>query len=129
MEFSKANFLNTSTQIAVSNNTLTAENLFNRDPVYQYYTDGMNDDNTTTSITITFDSTLSVSRIALLDMNFKEFNFYYDNTTTNAFTLVGAATTTSSFNANADVNKFFKFSTISCTSITFKAKKTITANQ
>lgn len=128
MEFSKSNFFNTSTMIAVNNNTITAENLFNRDPAYQYFTDGMNDDNTTASITITFEATQNVSRLAMLGMNFKEFRLFYNGATANAFLFVNADTSTSVYTGNADANKYFRFSTIACDSITIEAKKTITAN-
>ncbi len=115
--------------MAVNSNTLTSSNLFNRDPLYQYYTDGMNDDNTTTSITITFDATTSISRIAMVGMNFKEFNLFYNGATANAFALLQADTTTSAYTGNTDANKFFRFNTIACTSITINAKKTFIANQ
>ncbi len=129
MEFLKANFLNTSTQIAVASNTSLASNIFTRDKFQQYYTEGDNSDLTSTSITITFDVTTSVSRLALMDMNFKEFYFFYNGATANSIALTAADTTTASYTGNADTNKFFRFSTIACTSITVVAKKTITADQ
>ena len=64
MEFLKTNLINTTTQIAVTNNTTVVSNIFNRDSFYQYYTDGLNNDLTTGSITITFSATTPVSRIA-----------------------------------------------------------------
>lgn len=129
MEFLKASYFNTSTQIAVSSNTLASANLFNRDPVFQYYSSGDNSDLTTTSITITFDSTTPVSRLALVGMNFKEFKVFYNGATASTFTLVGADTTTSDYATNTDANKYFKFSTIGVSSITIDCKKTITADQ
>lgn len=129
MEFLKASYFNTSTQIAVNSHTSSASNLFNRDPVYQYSSEGFNNDLTTTTITITFSATTSVSRIAMLGMNFKEFSFFYNGATANAFTLVGADTTTSSYTGNTDENKFFRFATVMCSSITINAKKTFIADQ
>lgn len=129
MEFLSANIINTTTQISVNSNTTVASNLFNRDPIYQYYTDGMANDLTTTSITITFDATTAVSRIALVDTNFKEFSVFYNGTTASTFALTAADTTVSSYTGNADENKYFRFATTLCTSITVNAKKTITANQ
>lgn len=128
MEFIKANYLNTTTQISVNSNTLTAVNLFNRNPIYQYYSDGFNNDSTTTSITITFDATTAVSRIALMDTNAKAFNLFYDGATANSFTLVGADTTTSFYANNTDIDKYFKFNTIQCSSITLEMKSTMVAN-
>jgi hypothetical protein len=129
MEFIKANYLNTTTQIAVNSNTGTVSNLFNRDPFYQYYSDQFANDLTTSSITITFDATTPVSRIALIDTNFKEFSLFYNGSTASTFTLVNGDTTVSSYTANTDVNKYFRFSTIQVSSITINAKKTITADQ
>ena len=129
MEFLKASYLNTTTQLAVNSNTLSASNLFNRDPAYQYASDGMDNDLTTTSIVVTFDSTVSVSRIALVDMNFKEFRLFYNGATANAFTLTNADTTTSVYTGNTDENKYFRFATVMCSSITIEAKKTFIADQ
>lgn len=129
VEFNKANLLNTTTQIAVNSNTSTASALFNRDPLYQYFTENLNNDLTTAAITITFDATTPVSRIALIDTNFKEFSIFYNGATASTFNLVGGDTSVSSYTGNADENKFFRFSTVQCSSITINAKKTITANQ
>jgi hypothetical protein len=129
MEFLSPTLFNTSTQIVVNSNTATAANLYNRDPVYQYYSDGFADDNTSTTITITFDATTSVSRIAMLGMNFKEFSVFYNGATANTFAITGGDTSASSYTGNADSDKYFRFSTIACTSITINAKKTMTANQ
>ncbi len=129
MEFLKANLINTTTQIMVNSNTDTSSNLFNRDPLYQYYSDGLNNDLTSSSITITFDATTPVSRIALVDNNFKQFQIYYDNTTTNSITLLNSDTTVCSYTANADVDKYFKFATLQVASLTLKIDKTITADQ
>lgn len=129
MEFIKANLLNTTTQITVNSNTDTADNLFNPDPLYQYFSDGLNNDLTTAAITITFDTTTPVSRIALVDMNFKEFSIFYNGATANTFSITGGDTSVSSYTGNADENKYFRFSTVQCSSITINAKKTITADQ
>lgn len=129
MEFLKSNLINTTTQIAVTNNTTVVANIFNRDPFYQYYTDGLNNDLTTGSITITFAATTSVSRIALIDTNVKDFTIFYNGLTANAFTLVNQNTTTSSFTGNTDENVYLRFATVAVSSITIDMKKTITANQ
>lgn len=129
MEFLKTNLINTTTQIAVTNNTTVVSNIFNRDSFYQYYTDGLNNDLTTGSITITFSATTAVSRIALIDTNVKDFTIFYNGLTANAFTLVNQNTTTSSFTGNTDENLLLRFATLQVSSITIDMKKTITANQ
>lgn len=115
--------------ITVNNNTGLSSNLFNRDQYYQYYTDSLNSDVLTSSITITFGATTNVSAIALMDTNVKEFDIFYNGATANSFTLVSQATTTSKFTGNADSNVLLRFATIAVSSITFDLKKTITANQ
>lgn len=129
MEFIKANYLNTTTQISVNSNTSTVSNLFNRDLLYQYYSEALDSDLTTCSIHITFASTISVSRIAMLGMNFKEFSFFYNGSTASTFSLLNADTTVSSYTGNLDANKYFRFNTIQVSSITINAKKTIIADQ
>lgn len=128
MEFIKANFLNTTTQIAVNSNTLSASNLFNKNPIYQYYSDGLANDNTTASITITFDATTPVSRIALLDLNTSAFNLFYNGLTANSFALQNGDTTASIYTSNADRNKYFMFNTVQCSTITLELKNTFVAN-
>lgn len=129
MEFLKANLINTTTQIAVNSNTTTVSNLFNTDPFYQYYSENMANDLTTSSIIVTFDSATSVSRIALKDTNAKEFRLFYNGATANAFTFLNGATTTSIFTGNSETSLYFRFATLSVSSITLEIKKTITANQ
>lgn len=129
MEFLTANLINTTTQIAVNSNTSTVSNLFNTDPYYQYYSENMANDLTTSSIIITFDETTSVSRIALKDTNAKEFRLFYNGATANSITFLNGATTTSSFTSNSETSLYFRFSTIAVSSITLEIKKTITADQ
>ena len=128
MEFLKTNLINTTTQISVNSNTTVVSNLFNRDPFYQYYSDGLNNDSTTASITITFGETTPVSRIGLIDTNIKEFDIFYNGATANAFSLTDQATTTSQFTGNADSDVYLRFATIMVSSITIDMKKTISAN-
>lgn len=129
MEFIKANLLNTTTQISLNSNTALASNLFNRDYLYQYYSDQFNNDLTTSVITITFGSTTSISRLALIDINLKDFTVYYNGLTANTLAITSADTTVSNYTSNADLNKYFRFSTVQVSSITIDMKKTITANQ
>lgn len=129
MDFLKTNLINTSTQIAVNSNTTTASNLFNRDKLYQYSSDQLNNDLTSAAITITFDTTMSVSRIALIDMNFKDFSIFYNGSTASTFTLSSGDTIASSYTNNLDEHKYFQFATVQCSSITINAKKTVVADQ
>ncbi len=128
MDFLTANLINTTTQISLTNNTALSSNLFNRDEYYQYYTDGLNNDLTSASITITFGSTTSVSRVALIDTNLKDFTVFYNGATASTFTLVSQATTASSFTGNTDENVMLRFATIAVSSVTIQMKKTQTAN-
>lgn len=129
MEFIKANYLNTTTQLTVNSNTGTVSNLFNRDFLFQYYSDQFANDSTTTVITVTLDATTPVSRIALLDTNFKEFSIFYNGSTASTFALSNQDTAASSYLNNADSYKYFKFPTTQVSSITINAKSTQTANQ
>ena len=129
MEFLKANLINTTTQIAVNSNTSTVSNLYNTDLYYQYYSENMASDLTTSSIVITFDETTSVSRIALKDTNAKEFRLFYNGATANSFSLLEAHTTTSSFTSNDNGSLYFRFATLAVSSVTLEIKKTITADQ
>lgn len=131
MEFLKANFLNTITQMTVSSNTGTSDHLFSTDKYAQYYTDGFNNDATTASITITFGETTSVSRIAIIDTNLKSYTVFYNGVTANTFALASTAhTTTSSFTNNSDSHVYLRVgSTTAVSSITIDMKTTQTANQ
>ncbi len=129
MEFLSQNIINTTTQLSVTSNTATAVNIFSPDPYFQYYTDGCADDSLTASVTVTFDETTSVDRIALVDTNLKEFRIFYNGLTASTFNFDGV-TTSSSFNANAETNMYLRPVTpVNCTSITIDMKKTITPNQ
>lgn len=131
MEFLKANFLNTTTQLTVSSSTGTAENLFTRDKYSQYYTSSFNNDLTTASITITFSETMSVSRIALQDTNLKSFTIFYNGATANTFALTTTGSTiASSFTNNTSENVYLRMgATTPVSSITIDMKTTQTANQ
>lgn len=128
MDFLTANLINTTTQLTVNSNTTVVANLFNRDQFYQYYSDGLNNDLTTCSITITFGATTNVSNIVLSDTNAKQFSVFYNGLTASAFALSDQNTTTSSFTTNTDSNVFLKFPTTAVSSITLDIKTTQVAN-
>jgi hypothetical protein len=130
MEFIKANFLNTTTQISVTSNTITAVNLFVRDQFSQYYSTGDNSDLTTTTITISFPETTLVSRIAIVDTNVKSFDIYYNGATANTFPLTTTGSTiASSFTNNSSSNIYLRANTTAVSSITLDLKTTQTPNQ
>lgn len=126
MDFITSNIINTTTQLTLNSNTSTASNLFNRDPLYNYYSDGLNSDLTTSSITITFSATTAVSRIALMDTNAKQFSLFYNGSTANSISLDGnGSTSTASWTNNSDSNIYMRLaSTISVSSITLDIKTT-----
>lgn len=129
MDFLTTNLLNTTSSISVDSNTLSVSNLFNRDLNYQYYSDGFNNDLTTTSIVIDFGVTTSVSRIALKDINLKGFDIFYNGVTANTFTLLEAHTTASTFSTNSETSLYMRFDTLSVSTITIDCKTTQTADQ
>lgn len=129
MELLEQNYINTSTQLAVNDNTATAGNVFLRDTRFQYYSDVLNDDNTTCTMTINFDSTTTVNRLAIVDHNLKAFTIFYNGSTASTISLDATQnTTTSDYSSNSDTSHYFKFATISCISITIDMKSTIVAN-
>lgn len=128
-EFLKSNFLNTTTQIAVTNNTGTSGNILNPDRRIQYYTDGLNNDATTVSITISFAATQTVSRIALNEINWKKFNVYYGGVTANALSMTTTgATTSSQWLNNSETSMYMRFASVNVTSLTFDVYSTQVAN-
>lgn len=127
MEFLSRTYLQTTTQAVVSSNTITAQFLFDPDVRKQFVSSGDNSDLTTTTITFSFDSTLNVDRISILETNVKGFNVYYNGVTANAFTLTNP-TTTSQFTNNSATNVYLACSTVACTSVTFDLKTTQVAN-
>ena len=129
MDFNLQNFVNTTSSIALSTNTILAQNLFNPNLDYQFFSSGDNDDTTITSITYTFDATTPISRIALLDHNFKDFTVYYNGTTANTFSLNNADTSVSDYSSNSETSQYFKFDTIQASSVTIEATGTIISNK
>jgi len=129
MEFLGLNLFNTSTQSTVDSNTATATYLYNRDIVFQWSSDGYDNDLTTSSVTINFGSTVEVNRFAILGHNLKDFTIFYDGTTSNTFSLTTtAATTTSDFSANSDTSNYLRFDTVTLTSITIDMQSTHVAD-
>ncbi len=127
MEFLSRTYLQTTTQVYVSTNTITGEYLLDPDVRRQYVSSGDNSDLITTTIRISFDSTQTVDRLALLETNVKGFNIFYNGVTANAFTITNPTTTTQ-FTSNTSSDLYFACTPVACTSVTFDLKTTQTAN-
>jgi hypothetical protein len=128
MEFLSQTYLETTTQLIVNSSTITASNIMDPDLRRQYVSDGFANDSLTSSVRITFDSTQTVDRIALLETNVKKFNVYYNGATANAFTLTNP-TTTSQFLSNSASSLYLAATPVNCTSVTFDFYSTQVANQ
>ncbi len=128
-EFLKANYCNTTTQFVVNSNTDTVSNVLNPDQRIQYYSDGFNNDSTTVSMTISFDETMTVSRLSLKEINLKKFNIYYNGATANAFALTTTGSTIASqFINNSETSLYLRCASVDCTSVTIDMYSTQAAN-
>lgn len=126
MEFLYPNYINTTTQISVDSNTGVTYYLMVRNTEFQYASEQFNDDLTTTTITINFDSTQTVSRIALIEHNIKDYTVFYNGATANTFALSTTSdTTTTNYSANSGTSQYFKVTPVACTSVTFDLSKTM----
>lgn len=129
MEILLSNLLQTSTQLTVNSNTATAENVINPDVTYQYYSDGFNNDLTSSVMTIAFDVTTTISRIALMGHNLKDYIVYYNGATANTLAMTSTgATTVSSFTSNSETSQYFRFTAVDVTSVSIQMNKTLIAN-
>lgn len=129
MELLKANFIDTTTSLVVNSNTAAAELVMNPDLSFQYVSSGLNDDNTIATLKVNFSSTLTVSRLALLGMNLKDFRLYYNGVTANTFALTTTgATTVSNFSTNSETAMYLQATPVACTSVSIDMRKTMVAN-
>lgn len=130
MELLYANYVNTTTQIGLQSNTILASNIINPERQLQYFSDGYDNDLTTTSITISFNATTAISRVALLEHNLKDFQIFYNGATANYLSLTaGGNTGTANWSANSLTSNYLQLAaTINVTSLTFDLRKTIVAN-
>lgn len=130
MEFLYANFANTTTQFAGSSNTAGSAFLFDRRPTRRYISSGFADDLTQTTIKINFDTTQTVSRVILQNVNFKDFRIYYGGVTANTLALTSTSeTVTSVWTSNSSTNLYLMFSDTYMTSLSIDIKKTMVANE
>jgi len=127
MEFLSRTYLETTTQITVDSSTITASNIMDPDTRRQHVSDARNSDSLTSSITISFDSTTTIDRIAILEFNAKKFNVYYNGVTSNAFT-IASPTTTSQWSSNSASSLYLACTGVACTSVTFDFYSTFVAD-
>lgn len=116
MELLRKNFLDTTTMVSVDSNSGDVANLFNRDVTFQYITDGYNGA-TKTTLRINFASTVTVSRLALMEHNLKVFRAYYNGATANTLALLEGDTASCNYDSNSETSQYFKFAPIACTSL------------
>lgn len=128
MEFWNKNQLQTSTQIAVNSGTLTGYFMMVRDPRRQWLSDNFNNDSLASTVTISFDTAITLDRIAIDGINWKKFNIYYNGLTSNALTLTGP-TTTSQWTTNSEGAMALACTQVTgVTSLTFDIYSTQVAN-
>lgn len=129
MDLLKPNFIDTITGIVVDSNTTTAEYIMNPDPTFQWVSSGFNSDLTTATMRINFSQTLTVSRIALLGLNLKDFSLYYNGATASTFALTSTCdTNASSWNANSETGLYLHCNPVACTSVSIAMRKTMVAD-
>jgi hypothetical protein len=128
-ELLQGNYINTSTQLTVNDNTATAVNVLNRDIRFQYSSGQFADDNTTVTMTIAFDQTLTVDRVALVGHNLKSYTVFYDGVTANTFAVTSTSDTSATdFISNSSVSQYFRVAPVDVTSVTIDMKATIVAD-
>jgi hypothetical protein len=128
MEFLGANYLDTTTMINVDSGTLTIKNIFNPDKTKQWVSSGYNNDALTEILTIQFNQTTTLDRIALKEHNLKEFKIYYDNNTASVFSLVTGDTATLNYTGCSETSQFFNINSVACTSVSLYMTKTQSVN-
>jgi len=135
MEFLYSNYVNTTTMLDTLNATAgtfaattTLQYVMDTNERLQFLTDNFDDDSTTTTIRVSFSETLTVGKIALKGINWKDFTVYYNGVTANTFVLTNP-TTASDFSENSATSLYLSVTEQACTSVSFDITKTITANQ
>lgn len=127
MEFLSRTYLETSTQISVDSSTITSGNIMDPDVRRQHISDSKANDSLTSSITISFDETTTIDRIAIMEFNAKKFNVYYNGVTANAFVLTNP-TTSSQWITNSATSLYLACTSVAVTSVTFDFYSTQVAN-
>jgi len=130
MELLYKNFCQTSTQFVVNTNTATAQNVMFRDTRFEFSSDNFANDNTTVTMRINFDETVTVDRIALVGHNLKSYRIYYNGATANTFALDSYANTTASYYSNnSATSQYFRCTPVGVTSVCIDMMSTIVADQ
>jgi hypothetical protein len=127
MEFLSQTYLETTTQVVVNSNTITADYLLNPDVTRQYVSSAYNNDSLCSTIVISFDTTQTIDRIALMEFNAKKFNIYYNGVTANAFTITDPTTTTQ-FITNSASSLYLACTSVAVTSVSIDLYSTVVAN-
>lgn len=130
MEMLWQNFFNTSTLAVLDSNTAGAAYLFDRRPTRKYISVGYANDLTQTTIKVAFDSTQTVSRVILQNVNWKEFRVFYNGTTASTLALTTTCGTTASYwTGNSETSLYLMFTDTAMTSLSIDIKKTIVADE
>jgi len=128
-EFLLENYIDTTTSLTFSNNASGASFMLRKNKNFQWVSDSLASDSATATITLSFNQTTNVSRIALLETNVKAFDIYYNGATANTFAFTTtASTSTSQFSSNSETALFMRANTVACTSVTFDLKSTFVAD-
>lgn len=129
MELMKKSLVDTTTSIIVESNTASVKNLLRRDPDFQWSSINYSTDATTTTLTLSFYQTETVSRLALIDMNWKAFDVYYNGATASTLSMTStSSTTTSQWSSNSETSMYLRFTAVNCTSVSIDIKSTQVAD-
>lgn len=130
MEFLERNFFQTTTAATATSNSSGLSDLLIRDPRYQFVTSGESTDGNKATVTVQFDETLTVSRIALVEHNLKAFTVFYNGNTANTFAMTSTSdTSVSDYASNSETSHFLRCNAVNCTSVSIDMDSTIVANQ
>ena len=128
MEFLKPNLINTTSSIVVDNNTITSGYVLDRDLTFQYVTEGRDDDSTSATMTLNFDETTTLNRMAIMGHNLKAYTVYYNGNTATTLSLTSGPTVASDYSSNSETSQYLQFNDINCTSVSIQLKSTIEAD-
>jgi|6_EtaG_2_1085325.scaffolds.fasta_scaffold00880_15 L-rhamnose mutarotase len=127
MEIKKANFINTTTALTVDSNSTTVVNMIDGNRDTEYASNGYSGA-TATNIIMTFSTPTVISRIYLVDHNLKDYSIFYDETTTNTFTLTGYSTSTIAYTGNSETSQYFVVSSQTVSTVYLRANEAMTAS-
>jgi len=105
----RQNFINTTTQMTTTNGTITVKNLFDRNKNTTWESENAGTDSTSATMTISFDTTQTVSRICMQNHNLKQFTVQYEE---GAGTVTAFVSNPISITANSTSHHYFSFNTV-----------------